>query len=451
MSEPDEQSVVAKRLARAEQRIEILERMLEDRTREAYFAEGQLKAASESLTELFRAVPGAIIVIASDGLLEAVNEETLRMLGYLEAELIGSTQSVIFGSAGLPDDISKGEVQRSEHALRHKGGQRIPVLLSATVMDTGQHRSLVCVAVDLTERKKLEAELLHAHKLESIGRLAAGVAHEINTPIQFISDSVRFAYDAIRDLKPVYQRYREIRELPHASPEFLQQLQQLDAIEANADVAFLFEQLPAALGRAMEGLQQVASIVRATKDFAYPTTRERRMANVNRALQSTLTIGKREYAEIADIELDLGELPLVPCHIGELNQVFLNLLINAAHAIQDRKRGGRGKIQVRTSVEVGWVAITIGDDGDGIPESIQTSIFDPFFTTKDVGRGSGQGLAIARSVVVERHGGSLDFETSAQGTRFFVRIPLTFARSMLPAGERALTDSSRRGASLVRQ
>ena len=444
MSTDDEPSVVARRLARAEQRIAILEGMLEDRTREAFFAAAQLKAASESLTELFRAVPGAIIVIADDGLVEAVNEETLRMLGYAEGELIGAKQAVIFGGSPIPHESTKGTVRRSERTLMTKSAHRIPVLLSATVMDTGQHRALVCVAVDLTERKKLEAELLHAHKLESIGRLAAGVAHEINTPIQFISDSVRFACDAVRDLAPVYRRYREVREFAHSGPEFLEQLRQLDIVEANADVAFLFEQLPAALGRAMEGLQQVASIVRATKDFAYPTTRERRMANINKALQSTLTIGKQEYASTADIDLDLGELPLVPCHIGELNQVFLNLLINAAHAIQDRKRGGRGRIRVRTSVESSSVLIEIADDGDGIPEVIQHSIFDPFFTTKDVGRGSGQGLAIARSVVVERHGGTLDFVTSPEhGTQFFVRIPLIVARSILPSPSDRGTDVKR--------
>ena len=428
MTSDDEARVLARRLGRAEERVRILESMLEDRTRESYLASAQLRAASISLAELFRAVPGAIVVIGSDGLVEAVNGETLRLLECSEGELIGSAQQKIFGEEWAPSQEARAEkVLRTERDVYTKGGQRVPVLLSATVMDTGQYHSVVCVAVDLTERKKLEAELLHAHKLESIGRLAAGVAHEINTPIQFISDSVRFACDAITDLMPVYARYRELREATPA--EFAQRLTELDELETQADVAFLFEQLPGALSRAMDGLHQVANIVRATKDFAYPTTRERRPANINKALQSTLTIGKREYAEIADVELSLGELPLVPCHIGELNQVFLNLVINAAHAIHDRRQGGRGRISVTTQVVGAQVVIAIGDDGDGIPESIRASIFNPFFTTKEVGRGSGQGLAIARAVVVERHGGSLDFETSPDhGTTFFVRIPLACPR-----------------------
>jgi len=428
MIEEEEARTVRRRLERAEQRVAILEAMLEERTRESYLASAQLRAASISLTELFRAVPGAIIVIGSDGLVEAVNDETLRLLECSEGEVIGSAQQKIFGEAWAPAQDAKVEkVLRAERDIHTKSGRRVPVLLSATVMDTGQYHSVVCVAVDLTERKKLEAELLHAHKLESIGRLAAGIAHEINTPIQFISDSVRFACDAIADLAPVYARYRELRNSP--PEEFAEHLAELDVIEAQADVAFLFEQLPGALGRAMDGLHQVTNIVRATKDFAYPTTRERRPANINKALQSTLTIGKREYAAVADVELSLGELPLVHCHIGELNQVFLNLVINAAHAIHDRRHGGRGCISVSTQVVGTQVVIAIGDDGDGIPDSIRASIFNPFFTTKELGRGSGQGLAIARSVVVERHGGSIDFETTPEkGTIFFVRIPLAYPR-----------------------
>lgn len=431
--------VLLKRLRRAEQRVALLDALHEDRARESYLANAQLRAASISLNELFRAVPGAIIVIGSDGLVEAVNDETLRMLGWSEGELIGGAQQKIFGESWVPArEANPIQVLRTERELRTRNGHRVPALLSITVMDTGHQHSVVCVAIDLSERKKLEAELLHAHKLESIGRLAAGVAHEINTPIQFISDSVRFARDAVNDLAALYQQYREVREAGASGGDLLEKLREVDVVDARVDAPFLFEQLPGALGRAMEGLQQVANIVRATKDFAYPTTREKRPANINKALQSTLTIGKREYAEAADLIVELGELPLVPCHIGELNQVFLNLIINAAHAIQDRKRGGRGRITVRTYLEWSNVLIVIGDDGDGIPEAIQQLVFDPFFTTKDVGRGSGQGLAIARSVVVERHGGSLEFDTKAgQGTQFFVRIPATPPRPTVAPGSGA--------------
>jgi PAS domain S-box-containing protein len=431
-ADPDaERELFGRRLCRAEERVQILERMLEDRAREAFLASEQLRTTERSLAELFRAVPGAIIVIGESGLIEAVNGETMRLLGYDEAELIGHAHAKVFASAqGFSSkELGRGpsgdHVLRAEREVRTKAGQHVPVLLSATLLGTDEGAAVVCVAIDLSERKKLETELLHAHKLESIGRLAAGLAHEINTPIQFISDSVRFARDAILDLAPVHRGYRKLKVSAQAVPELEEVLAELTQIDAIADVTFLLDQLPGALERALEGLQRVAGIVRATKDFAYPTTRERRTANINKALTSTLTIGRSEYAELADIELDLGELPLVPCHIGELNQVFLNLVINAAHAIQDRRRGGRGRISIRTRVEGAHVVVSVGDDGDGVPEAIKNLIFDPFFTTKEVGRGSGQGLSIAHSVVVERHGGSLSFETAiGQGTTFFVRIPL---------------------------
>jgi len=433
--------LLARRLERSEQRVQILEAMLEDRTREAFFASEQLRSTTESLAELFRAVPGAIIVIGDDDLIEAVNAESMRLLGYSEAELVGSSQDKVFGTARgfSPNEIrfypGRDEVLREEREVITKSGQLVPVLLSATALGSGEMQSVVCVAIDLTERKKLEAELLHAHKLESIGRLAAGVAHEINTPIQFISDSVRFARDALADLMPVHQAYHRLRKSAAATPELYKQLRDLEILEVTADVAFLLDQLPAALDRAMDGLQRVTGIVRATKDFAYPTARDFRPANINKAMSSTLMVSRSEYANVADIELDLGELPLVPCHIGELNQVFLNLIVNAAHAIHDRARGGRGKIVIRTFLEPEHAVISIGDDGDGVPENIRSLIFDPFFTTKDVGRGSGQGLAIARSVVVERHHGTLTFETERlRGTTFFVRIPLAPRRpSSVPA------------------
>jgi len=172
------------------------------------------------------------------------------------------------------------------------------------------------------------------------------------------------------------------------------------------------------------------------KAFAHPDQDSKVAVDLNQAVSSTLTIARNEYKYVADVETDLGELPLVTCHVGEINQAVLNLIVNAAHAIHDRARGGRGKIVIRTFAEPEYAVISVGDDGDGVPDGIRNLIFDPFFTTKEVGRGSGQGLAIARSVVVERHGGSLTFESErGRGTTFFVRIPVSPRRpSSLPTG-----------------
>jgi signal transduction histidine kinase len=198
-------------------------------------------------------------------------------------------------------------------------------------------------------------------------------------------------------------------------------------VEQETDCAYLLEEIPKALAQTLEGVTRVATIVRAMKDFAHPESREMAAADLNRALLSTLTVARNELKYVADVETEFGHLPLVVCNIGDLNQVFLNLLVNAAHAIGESVKGtgGKGKIKVRTAAEDGAVLITISDTGCGIPEANRNKIFDPFFTTKEVGRGTGQGLAISRSVVVDRHKGALTFESEVgKGTTFFIRLPV---------------------------
>ena len=197
--------------------------------------------------------------------------------------------------------------------------------------------------------------------------------------------------------------------------------------EEAADCDYLLEEIPKALAQTLEGVTRVATIVRAMKEFAHPEGKEMAAADINRALQSTLTVARNELKYIADVETEFGELPLVVCNVGDLNQVFLNLLVNAAHAIGEKvgKSGQKGNIRVRTVAEGGTVLVTVSDTGCGIPEANRARVFDPFFTTKEVGRGTGQGLAIARSVVVDRHKGALTFESEeGKGTTFYVRLPV---------------------------
>jgi PAS domain S-box-containing protein len=270
------------------------------------------------------------------------------------------------------------------------------------------------ITVDITQQKKLELELRQAQKLESVGRLASGVAHEINTPVQFVSDSVHFVRDAMRDLALVLDKYRE------GAP---------DAAEtaADADLPYLLENVPKALDRSLEGLHRVTVIVRSMKEFAHPDQKEMTAVDLNQAINSTLVIARNEYKYVADVETDFGELPLVICHGGDVNQVILNLVVNAAHAIGDVVNGTdrRGRITVQTRCDGPSVSIRVGDTGGGIPDVIRGRIFDPFFTTKEVGKGTGQGLSIAHSVIVEKHGGDLTFETEVgRGTSFIIRLPV---------------------------
>jgi signal transduction histidine kinase len=194
-----------------------------------------------------------------------------------------------------------------------------------------------------------------------------------------------------------------------------------------ADLPYLKDTVPDALGRAAGGLERIATIVRSMRVFAHPDSREMQPADLKQAIESTLTIAHHEYDFLADLETDFGELPPVRCHIGELNQVVLNLVVNAVHAIEDvvKGTGRKGQIRVQARRAGADVIISVSDTGTGIPEAVRDRIFDPFFTTKVVGRGSGQGLAIARSVIVDKHGGELTFTTVAgKGTTFFIRLPI---------------------------
>jgi two-component system NtrC family sensor kinase len=280
---------------------------------------------------------------------------------------------------------------------------------------------------DLAQRQQAEVELRQAQKLEAVGRLAAGIAHEINTPIQFIGDNTHFVQDAFNDILTLFQRYQELRDRAAAGTVDAALLAGVRQAEETADLEYLEEEIPKALAQSLEGVGRVASIVRALKEFAHPDSKEKAPADLNQALQSTLTVARNELKYVAEVETEFGDLPSVTCQVGEVNQVFLNLLVNAAHAITDKvgDSGARGRIWVRTSAEDDWVTIAIGDSGCGIPEAIRSKVYDPFFTTKEVGRGTGQGLALARAVIVEQHGGALSFEsTEGEGTVFYLRLPV---------------------------
>ncbi len=273
-----------------------------------------------------------------------------------------------------------------------------------------------------SERARLELDLRLAQKLEAVGQLAAGIAHEINTPVQFIGDSVRFLKEANDDLMSLVGTYRD---LLHATAPFDQAQRRSRALaaEEQADLDYLTTRVPAAFERALDGVERVALIVRAMRQFAHPSS-ERSPSDINEGLRTTLIVSKNEYKYVADIELDLGELPLVMANAGDLNQVFLNLIVNAAHAIEGLGSDQRGKIRVRTRADESGVLITVSDNGCGIPAEIADRVFDPFFTTKPVGRGTGQGLAIAHTII-ERHHGTIKFEpTPGGGTTFRIALPL---------------------------
>jgi signal transduction histidine kinase len=291
-------------------------------------------------------------------------------------------------------------------------------------------RFLRGLMIDVTEARRLVREMAQGQKLESVGRIAAGVAHEINTSVQFISDSVRFVRHALRDVPHALADYRALAADALSGKEVSAAAKKAHDTDEAADVDYFLKNAPDALDRAIEGIGRVGSIVRSMTEFAHPDARAKADVDLNRAIKTTLNMTRNEYKSVAEIETDFGDIPAVRCHAGDINQVVLNLLLNAAHAINDVVHGtsAKGRITIRTRAISDYVEISITDTGHGIPESVRGRIFEPFVTTKEVGRGTGQGLALSRGIVVEKLKGSLHFETeTGKGTTFFIRLPVSDA------------------------
>lgn len=323
-----------------------------------------------------------------------------------------------------------------EESQTTAAGERLHLLTSkvplrdaagAVVGVVGAYYDITPLREAEAQKRALEDQLRQSQKLQAVGQLAAGIAHEINTPSQFVGDSVQFLADSQDGLRQLITAYRETLANLSADALSATAAARIADLEAAIDIDFLLDNAPSALGDALDGVARISRIVRAMKEFAHPDQAEKSPADLNHALETTLTIARNEYKYVADVETEFGELPPVSCHLGDLNQVFLNLLVNAAHAIGDvvGSSGTKGIIRVRTLLDGDWARIEIADTGGGIPEPIRERIFEPFFTTKPVGKGSGQGLAIAHAIVVGKHNGELSFETAVgQGTTFIIRLPL---------------------------
>jgi two-component system NtrC family sensor kinase len=277
------------------------------------------------------------------------------------------------------------------------------------------------LANEIVERDRVEGELRLAHKLEAVGQLAAGVAHEINTPIQYVGDSLQFLRESTMALV-------DMAMAMHAAAEGTAVADRLYEIAGNADLDYLAAEVPSALEAIQGGVSRIATIVVAMKELSHPGPREAIETDLNHALTNALAVTANQYKYIADLTVDLGTLPQVRCFPSDLNQVWLNLIVNAAQAM-DEMKPKRGRLTIRSVVDGDHVVISVADTGPGIPEAIRARIYEAFFTTKEIGRGTGQGLAISRAIVVDRHRGTMWFDSECgAGTTFYVRLPIAGPR-----------------------
>lgn len=390
------------------------------------------RAADLHLLRLASAVEQAhesVVITDPNGVIQYVNPHFERVSGYTAEEAIGQRPSLLKSGrqdAGFYAELWKcilaGQTWRGRFVNRRKDGTLYHEDATVSpILDGGVIRHFVAVKRDVTREIELEGQLLQAQKLEAIGRLAAGIAHEINTPAQFVSDNLYFVSETLDEGLATLERLLAVGDA--------RALGASDAVSVQPALLDALRELPAAVEQARQGVARIIQIVSAMKDFGRPADDTMTQADLNRLVTSTVTVCRNEWKYVAELTTDLDPaLPTVTCFVHEIGQVLMNLVVNAAHAIADTGAGRdrpKGRITVTTRSCGDEVEIAVADTGTGIPEHARDRIFEPFYSTKEVGKGTGQGLAIARSIVVDKHRGRIGFRTEVgQGTTFTVRLPV---------------------------
>ncbi len=400
-------------------------------------AESEANSLLAQLNKVFESSPDGIRVIDRD-------YNVLRMNGnYLKFIALDGTTSL----AGKCFEFTPRErcqspkclLQRAiageskiEETIKLKGKngeERHFVLSVAALLDAnGQVDGIVENLKDVTQWQQMQRQVLHAQKMESIGQLAAGIAHEINTPTQFVGDNISFLKGSFQDLLTLIQTYDEVIEQLREGKSIDELWKQVEDAKEEADLAYLQEEIPQAISQSEDGTTRISSIVKAMKEFSHPGSDEAELFNVNQNIQNTVTVARNEWKYVSRVDMEFGfSLPLVRGYPGEFNQTILNMIVNAAHAIEAKSAGKpdwKGTISIQTSQKDGYVVVVIKDNGNGIPKEILNRIYDPFFTTKGVGKGTGQGLAIAHSSIVDKHNGTIEVASvEGEGTTFTISLP----------------------------
>lgn len=434
---------LTKRCAREKAARKQAEELLEQKSVELYELNKDLAEREEASRSILEAAGDGIIIVDESGMIKMLNRAAKLIFGCIKEDMVGHSIDKLLSGDG--DSAFHYYLEASEHepvnTLHetvgvHNDGSTIPIEINVAKADIPEREMVIISVRDIMRRKeaeeewdKMEIQLRHAQKLESIGQLAAGIAHEINTPIQFVGDNTRFIKEAFSDMeKLIAIRDKMIAEFEHgAIPKNL--IAEAKEIAEEIDFDYLLDEIPKAINQSLEGIERVGDIVRAMKEFSHPGVEEKTLLDINSAIQSTITVSRNEWKYYSEMKLELDpSLPMVPCLPGDLNQAVLNIVVNAAQAIKDRKEqdaNAKGIITVSTRKSGPWAKIIIKDTGIGISEEILPHIFDPFFTTKGVGKGTGQGLAITYSAVVDKHGGTIEVESRiGEGSVFTINLPL---------------------------
>jgi len=385
-----------------------------------------MAAATEQTADL-------ILITRANGTFDHANDACVQALGYTRAELAGMTLPELL-QRGLESivkhigqEVRQKGIWRGTLVHRRKDGSTFPASATVVALRNGQGKVTHFVGVerDVTEDLRLRDQLVHSERLSAVGELVAGVAHEINNPVGFISANLNTLKTWVRSLLDVIAAHEAA--LPQLEPA---QRDALAAMGRAADLDYVRDEIATLIDESIDGALRVRRIVQDLRDFSRPGSGEWCVADIHAGLESTLNVVHNELKYKADIVREYGDLPPVECLPSQLNQVFMNLLVNAAHAIPER-----GVITIRTSSDDEHVSIAISDTGTGMTPDIVRRIFDPFFTTKPVGQGTGLGLSVSHGIV-ERHRGTIDVTSEpGRGTTFRIRLPIRRAETSASASE----------------
>ncbi|WP_169433133.1 PAS domain-containing sensor histidine kinase [Maridesulfovibrio zosterae] len=419
-----------------------VELLIENR-RQLVLAQQSLSQSEAMQRAITDAVQSAVFLIDDKDTIQFVNPAAQTMFGYIKEEFIGKKLHTMLVPKKYQETASKGLAHFSktgkgpvldkmqEMVALHKDGKELTTLVHVGKLWRNKAWWAVGSVIDITKLKEIQADLIKSQqeaiqtgRLASIGHLAAGMAHVINTPAQYVGDNLIFINDSISSIRYVFEAARNLAE---SSPKS----QATDAFTeacSNEEILYIFEELPSAISQSQDGMRYITKIVQSMKAFSHPGNNQKSFDDINKILDAVITITHNSYKEVATVETHFApDIPLILCCASEIQQVFLNLMINAIQSIQDsnNKEKELGKIDISTVSKDDFVIISVADTGDGVPEEIRDRIFDPFYTTKPVGQGTGQGLSICYDIVVNKHSGTIEVGNNPEsGAIFTIQLPI---------------------------
>ena len=433
-----ERDMLLRRVARERNARLAAESILEEKSLELYEANVALQRTAENLQEqmqkyqsIFEFAAQGIVTVDRNWQIKSFNPAAEKIFLLSHENAVDRKFQSLFALPATQHALTDfADHQPGLHqvvGLRGEGNEFAAELTTSLV----QHKDesvLVALIRDRTEQQQLEAQLRHAQKMESVGQLAAGIAHEINTPVQFVGDNIRFLTNSFEELEALLELLRQFDDSSQTQEDWDALQAQRNRLEQSMDLEFIRKEVPEALVQSLVGIERVTTIVKAMKEFSHPGETSKTAVDINDGLMSSITVSRNEWRYIAEVTTDFDkQLPHILGFPGDLNQAFLNVIVNAAHAIESLggDQPSLGKIHISTSHSSEHVEITISDNGCGIPMSDQQKVFEPFYTTKQIGKGTGQGLSVVHTVITEMHQGEISIQSEVGvGTKIEIRLPI---------------------------